>query len=147
MEEKKPVASPKLLTWRAEPQKTIDASGCEIEVKQVTDSEKKMINIETFSMQNPYVCVEFQRRLWTCGPKPGNIVSDHAEEFSAFLLKQASERYFWSERTGALIFDLILQTSRSSAMRVSHKPLCRGCSSRFTFSCFDRRSAQTAQHV
>ena len=73
---------------------------CEIEVEQVTGSEKKKINIETASMQTPCVCVEFQRRLRTFGPKLGNIVSDHAKEFSAFLLKQASDRYFWYERTG-----------------------------------------------
>ena len=40
-------------------------------------------------MQDPFLFVEFRRRLWTFAQKPGNNVSDHAEECSAFLLKQA----------------------------------------------------------
>ena len=69
---------------------------CLFEVKDETRTEKnhrkkKKINIDTSLMQNPYLCVEFQRRLWTLAPKPGNSVSDHAEEFSIFLLQQVKQ--------------------------------------------------------
>ena len=42
---------------------------CSIEVKGETDIEnnrekKKKINIDTSSAQNPFLCAEFQRRLW-----------------------------------------------------------------------------------
>ena len=68
---------------------------CLIEVKDEIGAEKNQrkikSNIDTSSMQNQYLCVEFQRRLWTFAPKPGNSVSDHAEAFSIFLLQQAQE--------------------------------------------------------
>ena len=57
-----------------------------IEVKGETDTEnnrrkKKKINIDTSSIQNPFLCAEFQRRLWAFAPKPGNSVSDIARAF------------------------------------------------------------------
>ena len=65
-----------------------------MDVKGGTDIEnnkrkKKKINIDTSSMQNPFLCAEFQRRMWAFAPKPGNSVSDHAEELSGFLFKHA----------------------------------------------------------
>ena len=69
---------------------------CSIEVKGGTGignnrRKKKKINIDTSSIQNPFLCAEFQRRMWAFAPKPGNSVSDHAEELSSFLLKHARE--------------------------------------------------------
>ena len=69
---------------------------CSIVVKSGTDVEnnrrkKKKINIDTSSIQNPFLCAEFQRTLWAFAPQPGNSVSDHAEELSGFPLKHASD--------------------------------------------------------
>ena len=76
---------------------------CSIVVKSETDVEnnrrkKKKINIDTSSMQNPFLCAEFQRRLWAFAPKPGNSVSDHAEEHSGFLVKHARDVFGVKER-------------------------------------------------
>ena len=69
---------------------------CSIEVKGGTDIEnnrrkKLKINIDTSSIQNPFLCAEFQRRLLAFAPNLGNSVSDHAEEFSGCLLKHARD--------------------------------------------------------
>ena len=65
-------------------------------VKGGTDIEnnkrkKKKVNIDTSSIQNPFLCAEFQRRLWVFAPQPRNSVSDHVEELSGFLLKHAKD--------------------------------------------------------
>ena len=43
------------------------------------------------TIQNPFLWVQFQRRLWAFAPKPGNSVSHHAEELSGILLKHARD--------------------------------------------------------
>ena len=68
-----------------------------------TDIENKRrkkinINIHTSSMQNPFLSVELQRRIWAFAPKPGNSVSDHAEELSDFIVKHARDVFGVKER-------------------------------------------------
>ena len=67
---------------------------CSIEVKGGTDIENNRRKRKSTSthhrFRNPFLCAEFQRRLWAFAPKPGSSVSDHAEELSRFL--EACER-------------------------------------------------------
>ena len=69
---------------------------CSLEVKggrtlRTTEESKRKSTSTHPSIQNPFLCAEFQRRLWAFAPKPGNSVSDHAEELSGFLLKHARD--------------------------------------------------------
>ena len=61
---------------------------CSIEVKVESETKdnrkkKKKINIDTSSIQNPFLCAEFQRRMWAFAPKPRSSVSDHAVQRSS----------------------------------------------------------------
>ena len=65
----------------------------------IENKRRKMnINIHTSSMQNPFLSVELQRRIWAFAPKPGNCVSDHAEELSNFIEKHARDVFGVKER-------------------------------------------------